>query len=109
MTRYVFVAAPNSRGNVSRNVQAAIVAGEQLLAAGFVPFVPHLCHLWDLVSEHDYETWMRYTLAWVERCDALVRLPGESPGADREVARAVELGRPVFRSVNALFAEGVTK
>jgi hypothetical protein len=30
------------------------------------------------------------------RCDALLRLPGESPGADREVKRARELWIPVY-------------
>jgi len=31
-----------------------------------------------------------------------MRLPGESPGADREVALAAELGIPVFYSVEEL-------
>jgi hypothetical protein len=36
------------------------------------------------------------------RCDALLRIAGESRGADLDVARARELGLPVFRDVNEL-------
>ena len=34
-------------------------------------------------------------VAW---CDALIRLPGKSPGADREVEWAEELNKPVFHT-----------
>ena len=32
----------------------------------------------------------------IERCDAVLRLPGDSKGADEDVRRARELGLPVF-------------
>jgi hypothetical protein len=32
-------------------------------------------------------------------CDAILRLPGESAGADEEVKLAKELGKPVFYSI----------
>lgn len=38
----------------------------------------------------------------MEKCDALLRLPGESAGADLEAAQAGGLGIPVFRSVEEL-------
>jgi hypothetical protein len=34
----------------------------------------------------------------IERCDAVLRLPGASRGADMDVARAQERGLPVYRS-----------
>lgn len=70
-----------------------------------VPFVPHShFHLWDAEHGHGYEYWMTQCFAWVRRCDALVRLPGESSGADREAALARELGIPVFDGVDAALA-----
>ena len=40
---------------------------------------------------------MALDLALLERCDGLVRLPGESPGADRELEHFVGLDRgPVY-------------
>jgi hypothetical protein len=38
----------------------------------------------------------------LERCDAVLRISGDSRGADQDVARALELGLPVYRDVNEL-------
>ena len=38
----------------------------------------------------------------LERCDAVLRIPGESRGANLDVARARALGLPVFASVDEL-------
>src|SRR5690349_20504060 len=38
----------------------------------------------------------------IERCDAVLRIPGESKGADMDVARARELGLLVCREVREL-------
>jgi hypothetical protein len=38
----------------------------------------------------------------IERCDAVLRLPGESTGADMDVARARELGLRVCSDVSEL-------
>lgn len=36
----------------------------------------------------------------LQHCDAVLRLPGESSGADKDVEIAHELGLPVFRSLD---------
>lgn len=94
----VYVAGPISLGNQFANVRAAIDAAQALLADGFVPFLPHLSAFWHVVHPNDYETWMRYDLSWLATCDAVLRLPGTSPGADQEEREATELGIPTFRS-----------
>lgn len=77
----------------------AIAAGAAVLDAGHAPFVPHLAHYWHtLHGPRDYEDWMRIDLAWLRAADAVLRLPGESSGADREVALAHELGIPVIHT-----------
>ena len=38
----------------------------------------------------------------LERCDAVLRLPGASRGADMDVARARALGLPVYANVDEL-------
>lgn len=97
--RYIYVSGPYSNGDQALNVRRAIEAADALLNAGFFPYCPHLSHFHHILCPHDYETWMRLDLAWLERCDAVVRLSGHSPGADREVARAHELGIPVYFGV----------
>lgn len=101
--RHIYIAGPLSTGDVFANTNRAISAATELVGAGLVPFVPHLCALWAIVRPGiSYETWMEQDFAWLRRCDALLRLPGESRGADREVALAGELGLPVFTEVEAV-------
>jgi hypothetical protein len=93
----IYVAGPYSMGNMFLNLRQAMAAADLLLDAGASPYLPHLTHHWDQRYPHTYETWMQLGLAWVEASDALYRIHGSSPGADREEARAVELGLPVLR------------
>jgi hypothetical protein len=43
----------------------------------------------------------------IKRSDALLRLPGESSGADSEVQLALSLSLPVFYSFKDLFASDI--
>lgn len=71
---------------------------------GFVPMCPHWSHFQHTFRPRPYADWLAFDLEWLPCCDAVLRLPGESSGADGEVARAVELGIPVFGSVAELVA-----
>jgi hypothetical protein len=95
----VYVAGPYSTGDPVINVRAAIDTADQLVAAGHSPYVPHLTMLWHLISPKPYDWWITHDLEWLAACDAVVRLPGESAGADSEVAEAHRLGRPVYHNV----------
>jgi hypothetical protein len=103
--RYTYVAGPISIGDQIANCRAALDAGEQLRRGGYAPFVPHSLVLWHLLHLVPYEAWLEYDFAWISRCDALVRLPGESLGADREVAHARLCGLPVFFGVEAFLRD----
>ena len=92
----VFVSGPYTKGDVAANVRAAIEAAAQLTDTGYIVYLPHLTHFWHLVSPRPYEDWIKLDLAWLKLCDAVVRLPGESPGADREETEADTLGIPVY-------------
>jgi hypothetical protein len=97
--RFIYVASPYTKGDVAVNVRRNLEAADALAAAGFVPFAPLLTHFWHLLIPHPYEFWCKQDLAWLEKCDAVVRLPGESSGAAAEVKRALELGLPIYSSV----------
>jgi len=100
----VYIAGPYSKGDVVLNVRAAILAAEKLAGAGCVPFTPHLTHFWHLLCPHPVEFWYEQDLEWLRQCDCLLRLPGESAGADNEVLRAEELGLPVYWSIEQIIA-----
>ena len=93
---YIYVAGPYTSPDPAVNVRRAIDVADQLANAGYAPYVPHLSHFWHFIHPHDYEHWMTLAFSWIAKCDALVRLPGESLGSDREVAEARRLGIPAF-------------
>ena len=99
MLKYVYVAGPYTHPDPVENTHNVIQVANQLIEAGFVPFVPHINLVWHLVTPKPPEYWYEWDLEWLERCDCLLRLPGESSGADKEVERAKELGIPVFDTV----------
>lgn len=101
----VYIAGPYTQGDVTANVYRALDVATLLLDAGMTPIVPHLSHWWDRLYPRDYQVWIDYDLRLLAKADILLRLPGESPGADGEVARAFELGIPVVHTVAEAIAE----
>ena len=104
MIYYVYVAGPISKGDVFANIRLGIDTGAELRKLGFAPFVPHYdypAYMWRN-DVWDYETVLANDFDWIMKCDAILRLPGESAGADREVAFANEQKIPVYFSVSDL-------
>ncbi len=98
----VYVAGPYSKGDAAINIRNALVAGEQLVSHGLVPYIPHLNHLWHLIYPHEADFWYSYDNHWLGSCDCLLRLPGESKGADREMQRMIENNKPCFLDIPSL-------
>lgn len=67
-----------------------------MVNAGFTPIVPHLSTLWQTVQPHSWEWWLAYDLRILRGCSLLVRIPGESKGADVEVRAAIDIGIPAI-------------
>ncbi len=104
MIAKVYVAGPYTQGDVAVNVRSAFEAANALADRGFATFVPHYTHFWHLLFPRPYQFWLELDSVFLPCCDALLRLPGSSTGADLEVNLAVSLGRPVFYSLPELFS-----
>lgn len=98
----VYIASPYTLGDVAVNVKRQIDMANQLMNRGFAPFWPLHSHFQHLVCPRPYEDWIKVDLEWVLVCDAVLRLTGESKGADGEVKYANDHGIPVFTSVSEL-------
>ena len=98
--KHIYIASPYTKGDQFCNVQKQIDCANKLIDMGYIPFSPLLMSVYlHAQIERKWETWMEIDYAWVEKCDELVRLEGESKGADAEVEHAKKLGIPVFYSL----------
>lgn len=101
----IYIASPYTLGSQSENVRVQLDAFQFLRSEGFIPFAPLFLHFYDIVHPISYQECMTYCFEWLSDCDYLLRLEGESKGADLEVAKAIELGIPVFYSFHELLKE----
>jgi nucleoside 2-deoxyribosyltransferase len=104
MPKVVYIAGPYTRPDPVENTHRAMKVWNRLFEAGLYPIVPHWSMFQHFLHPRPYEDWMRYDFVLIERCDALLRLPGESSGADREVVHANTHGIPVFDTIEGLLA-----
>lgn len=98
----VYIAGPLSKPDPCANAHTAMRMWDTLFEKGYAPFCPHWTLLQHTCIPRPYEDWMTFDLEWLSCCDVVLRLPGESSGADREVAAAKQLGIPVVWSVEEL-------
>lgn len=114
----VYIAGPISKGDLIANIRQADRAFRTLAVMGFAPLCPHWSVFAGSIQDDgtarasamsgldlSHEDWMEVDLPWVERADAVLRLPGESLGADREVAHAKRAGIPVYDSIQDLLED----
>lgn len=84
----VYIASPYTKGDIDQNVRRSLMVANELIEKGFVPFTPLLTHFWHIISPKSWDVWMEMDREWVLRCDCVLRLVGESVGADEEVKLA---------------------
>lgn len=98
----IYIAGPISKGDRDLNFSQAAEAQERLMALGFAPLNPMLSMKHPNAFDIPWKLWMACDYPWVLCADAILRLPGESQGADVEVALASQHGIPVFTSIETL-------
>src|SRR3989442_10299891 len=105
----VYIAAPytaDTEEQVRTNVNTAIDAAFVIFSKGHFPYVPHLTHFIDKRAKETgvdlkWEDYIRWDMAWVEICDALLFLRS-SRGASLELQAAKELGKKIFYSLDEI-------
>jgi hypothetical protein len=98
----VYIASPYSIGDQASNVRTQIDMGYQLLKMGYIPYIPELYHFVHLVHPLTYDEVMEIGLSWLKMCDCVLRLSGESKGADIEVEYGLKLGKKIFYNLQEL-------
>ena len=98
----VYLASPYTLGDVAVNVKLQIDTVDELMNYGFAPFAPLYSHFQHMSHPRSYQDWIDIDMEWVRVCDCLLRLGGESKGAEDEIKLAKSLGMPVFYSIKEL-------
>lgn len=103
----IYIAGPISKGDLQENINQARDAAEDLIAEGFAPLCPHLtCFLESntpcRLGTFTHTEWLEVDIPWVLSSDAVLRLPGESLGADMEVEAAKLAGIPIYTDIERL-------
>jgi hypothetical protein len=98
----VYVASPYTIGGQAKNVRRSIEVADKLRELGFLPFCPLLSHFWDMIIPHSYDYWMAMDLEWLKECDVVLRLSGQSKGADLEEEVAKMNHIPVVYTIEQL-------
>lgn len=104
--RVIFISSPYTLGNQLDNVQRQVEAAHTLMDYGYAPIAPLLSHYLEQWRSRPWEEWIEVDLMLLSRCDAVLRLEGESQGADLEVAEARRLNIPVYFSIESLTQNG---
>ena len=104
MKKKVYIASPYTKGDTAFNVKVQMDMYSELLDLGFIPFAPLHSHFLHMFHPKSYDAWMEVDYEWINVCDCILRLPGESHGADLEVLHAHNIGIPVFYSIHDLLS-----
>ncbi len=95
MKPLVYVSGPIA-GDPFGCVRAALPAFHWLRANDYTPIVPQFSVIAEMVEHVPYESWLAYDFDLIRHCHAMLRLPGVSPGANREEMCAAGLGLPIW-------------
>nr|WP_314844600.1 DUF4406 domain-containing protein [uncultured Microbacterium sp.] len=109
----ILIAGPYRSGTggdpdlIARNLERLEEAAAPIHRRGHVPMIGEWVALPVLRGMQDTETAdgdVMYETAHrlLQHCDAVLRLAGESAGADKDVEIALERGLPVYRSVEEI-------
>jgi hypothetical protein len=90
--------------SVEQNVASALAVYFDCVRRGIPAFCPQLTAAFPSAFAIDYETWMAYDFAVLDRCTHLLLLPrwDTSAGAQREMVRAAERKLPIFTDLDSL-------
>jgi len=99
----VYIASPYTKGDVAVNVKLQLDTYAELMDSGLAPFAPLYSHFQHMAHPRAYDKWLSIDMEWVAVCDCILRIGGESLGADKEVVFMKSINKPVFYSVDELY------
>lgn len=105
----VYIASPYSDGDKIKdnralidNVLRSMEVGNELYELGFAPYLPLLNHFQNQIYPQPSKLWYGLDFEWLDVCDCILRLSGESEGVEKECDYADKMAMPIFLSIDQL-------
>lgn len=116
----IYIASPYTKGDPAMNTRFQCTVFNDMLSSGVCwPVAPLWSHFQHTMFPRNYKDWIVYDLAMISKYDACVRLSSsfaeldyevhESTGADGEVQRFLQQGKPVFYTLTDCYAWATEK
>lgn len=99
----IYLACPMTTGGFTHNTRRCLEVADRLFIKGYSPIPPVLTWYWDVVSPKSHEDWLCYDFGIIGVCDGILRISGDSEGADMEMDFAARNGIPVYFSEYDLY------
>lgn len=97
-SRFVYILGPHIEGDGIIALRIAIQHAEVLRNAGFTPYVPQLTTLWRMIAPREMDDFNDIHMDFMQKCDAVVKIPGMSHAGTDEEQLAMDLGIPVYET-----------
>ena len=103
----VYISGPITKGDRNHHLFQSLDAHRRLMLAGFSVINPMLNMLAPfntpgIENGLDHQVWLENDLPQMAACQAVLRLPGESLGAEMECLWATECKIPIYTDINQL-------
>ena len=105
MTDYkvIYLAGPLEPSGRIDYIRAAVEVAEEILTYHCSAIIPHtMTVMWGYAYPKSKSTWLALDKAIIAKCDAILRIPGDSEGADEEMRFAKSVGIPIYGTVEEL-------
>lgn len=100
----VFICSPYTKPDTAININTSVKVFNRLLDDGkCIPINMLWTHFFHCIQPRSYEDWLAYCMSFLPLCQAVLRIPGESSGVDREIEFAKSIEIPVFDSIEELY------
>lgn len=100
--KVVYIASPYSNGSQAANVAKQMEAYIYLANMGYCPIAPLLSHFLEIYHSFKFSNWLEIDKKLISISDIVLRLDGESVGADIEVEYAKNLGKKIVYSIEKI-------
>jgi len=102
MEKIIYIASPITIGDPATIKGKVADIIQFIYKAGHLAYPPMYMEPWEIKYPIAYEDVLEYDLKWLEKCDILYRVEGESKGADIEMAHARKLNIPIVKDIKQL-------